>query len=233
MKSPKPNYRKYSGTLRRHVSLEDGEPCELKNHYNGAMRVVVGYLDHKANQDESGRRFVYVRIENLVRWCPRYKGKQFSRSQIWKVIRELRARHVVSAPMKAFVRDVEMLGFYVAPHDALTERKDDVCTFTGYNPLRGHWTRSPEGVIHWDGSRLVAQGFDVTGLNAMAGVTMPESWYAALAAARKSGDVETAVETAVETTVETPVETAVETTVETPKFPPSGEVKRVRGKNGV
>jgi hypothetical protein len=127
--------RSFAGSFCR--VTHDKEKCALKNHYRGAMREVVGFLDMLAARDPE--RFVYCGVDAIQRHCKKFQSKNLhSKTWVEKVLAELRHRHVVSRRLVRVRRYEEVAGFIVAPHSCLTKSMpDDSCIFHG--PVCGNW----------------------------------------------------------------------------------------------
>jgi hypothetical protein len=145
--------RSFAGSFCR--VTHDKDKCELKNHYRGAMREVVGYLDMLAANDPE--RFVFCGVDDIVKHCQKYQSKNIhSKTWVEKVLAELRRRHVVSKRLVRVRRYEEKDGFIVAPHGCLTElMSDGTCIFRGVAHVCGRWERNgdagPRSVLFWAG----------------------------------------------------------------------------------
>jgi hypothetical protein len=152
--------RSFAGSFCR--VTHDKENCELKNHYRGAMREVVGYLDMLAAKDPE--RFVFCGVDDIVKHCQKYQSKNLhSKTWVEKLLAELRHRHVVSGRLVRVRRHQEVVGFIVAPHSCLTETMlDGTCIFRGPVQTCGRWERTgnagPGTVLFWAGCTCHVSG---------------------------------------------------------------------------
>lgn len=142
------SFRKIVGPLKR------GEKCRLKRHFTGAAREVMGYLEHQAERPDVVDRFLYVKVETIVRHCNRFQfGKRlgrahdYSKSAVEKALAYLCAQKIIS---ERHSNQFGYRGFVVAPHDALCQRHGRECRFTGPHlkvPVR--WERNDETGVIW------------------------------------------------------------------------------------
>lgn len=145
--------RSFAGSFCR--VTHDKEKCGLKNHYRGAMREVVGFLDMLAANDPE--RFVYCGVNAIQQHCKKYQSQKLhTKSWAEKLLAELRRRHVVSGRLVRVRRHEEVVGFIVAPHSCLTElMADGSCIFRGPVRMCGRWQRTgdagPGSVLYWAG----------------------------------------------------------------------------------
>ena len=151
------NARSFAGSFNP-VSYH--ENCSLKNHYRGAMREVVGYLDKLANLNPE--RFVFPSVDDIVEHCKKYQTKNLhGKRWVEKVLAELRHRRILSGRVQRVVFRVERDGWIMAPHDCVTRRVEDACIFVGPMHGCGRWQRTGDGgpgsVLYWNGCRDHAQ----------------------------------------------------------------------------
>jgi hypothetical protein len=139
--------RAFSSSFRpRYRNLKTDEECALENHYSGALRELVGRLNHLAGLDTTGERFVFSGVDNMVEKCHRYQQPEnrFSKSMIEKVLKELRSRYIISKRLVRVRDGKEYVGFIVAPHDYLAVRdKPTECVLRGQLKAPGRWRRDP------------------------------------------------------------------------------------------
>lgn len=127
------------------VSKKPEGKCELKNHFSGGAYQVVGILDLWAKNDPE--RFVCPRVDKIVAACKKFQtSESYGKRWLEKILRELRAHHVISRRLVRVRNYREMKGFIVAPHEALTERKParkgkTVCLFLGQRWEDGCWKK--------------------------------------------------------------------------------------------
>lgn len=149
--------RTFSHSFRPRVrNLKPDDTCELKKHYTGAMREVLGLLDRWASNDPE--RFIPNSVDEIVKWCHRYKGAAYKKRQVEYILAEFRARHIISKRLTRKRDGVEVSGFIVAPHESLAIRESETCcVFLGeLKGARGVWKRTPaepfrNGVVYWAG----------------------------------------------------------------------------------
>src|SRR5581483_4589331 len=92
--------------------------CKLKNHFAGAMREVVGFLDLLASRRAD--RFVFARPDAIAKRCKKYQTKELhGKRWVQKILAELRRRGVISEPVVRLHDLVPRRGFFVATHQAL------------------------------------------------------------------------------------------------------------------
>jgi len=139
--------RRFSNSFRRVFDeLEPGELCNLKHHYRGALREVIGLLDLWASNDPERFVELYGGVDAIVTRCHRFKRPEdkFSKPMIEKVLKELRSRHIISKRLVRVRDGEEVEGFIVAPHDCLAVRESPTkCVFKGQLQAPGRWRRDP------------------------------------------------------------------------------------------
>jgi hypothetical protein len=124
--------RSFSGSFNRISKHED---CKLANHYRGAMREVVGFLDLLASNDPE--RFVFCSVDAIHQHCKKFQSKELhGKRWVEKVLRELRRRKIISARVQRWRNFRNTDGFLVAPHAAITCRmtneEGSFCVFMGW-----------------------------------------------------------------------------------------------------
>jgi|SRR5579863_348535 hypothetical protein len=178
--------RRFANNFHRKTQPANGEACTLKDHYNGVMRELVGYLDSLAAQDPTGERFVYAKPETIFKHCKKFAGMGYGKRVLWYALAEARERRIISNQV---VRERwvgsgkkgqkvlrKLKGCIVAPHDCVAHMEGDVCVFHG--PMKcGRWDRlfstepakqveseiffvydnTPSGVLYWAGCTQHAQ----------------------------------------------------------------------------
>jgi len=83
------------------VKLKTGERCTLKNHFHGALRELVGYLESRAKKND--QRFVWAKVKNLPQKnvLKEFRSKQhYSLTQLEKSLELLRDMGVVTARLQ-------------------------------------------------------------------------------------------------------------------------------------
>jgi hypothetical protein len=116
--------RRFKGSHRKIKNkLAPNQKCKLQHHYRGALREVVGYLDHLAALDRTDERFVFPSVDDIVSHCHRYAqpNNKFGKRWVEAALAELRDRHIITRA-KRTRNYVERRGWIVAHHDALAGR---------------------------------------------------------------------------------------------------------------
>ena len=135
------NNNRFSKSFRpRFNKLNPNEPCDMKHHYRGVLREVIGILNLWASNDSE--RFVWCGVDAIVERCKRLSKKPFQKRQVEYALAEFRARHIISRKLVRVRDGVEVEGFIVAPHDSLAVRESEtVCVLKGQLRASGKWQR--------------------------------------------------------------------------------------------
>lgn len=167
--------KRFAKSFRPRVgNLKPNEPCNIRHHYRGAMREVIGILDLWASNDPE-ERFVWCGVDAIVEHCKRLSKKPFRKRQVEYALAEFRARYIISKKVVRIRDGKEVEGFIVAPHVSLAVRKSEtVCLLTGQFHASGKWQRDiklvdnagkilapPEiGPVFWSAVRSAVESAD-------------------------------------------------------------------------
>lgn len=116
------------------VRLKPKAKHQLKHHFRGCIREVVGYLDSLAARDPE--RFVWPTPEAVVKHCNRFKGKRPYKLRMVKYVLAFLREQFVLERVTRFRFGALRDGYIVAPHDCFTERKENECFWVGYSAER-------------------------------------------------------------------------------------------------
>jgi len=154
--------RKFQTSFHPLVKPPAEEPCELKWHYTGVMRELVGYLDKMADRDPTGERFVFTSVEYLLEneKLKRFNGAAYGERAIRYALAELRERWILSKPLhrerwmpsgqKGHLILRRLKGSIMAPHASLAIADGYTCRLGEPFTVPGtHWNYESSKLIYW------------------------------------------------------------------------------------
>ena len=137
-------------SIRPRVPLRRGQSLTIKRHCDGALKQVVGYFEHVALKDPTGKRFVFAGWEAALRGIN--KHYKMSRRTFFEGQAIARAHHIISKPLQRVRGGNRYTGSFVTHPEALCVREGAESVFKGKTPKPpvGNW-KEETGVVFWHG----------------------------------------------------------------------------------
>jgi hypothetical protein len=141
--------------------------CDLKRHFDKALREVVGRIDLLAKLDKTGERFVFEKQMRTAlgtyRWENRARVKKLSHRTVKRMLHTLREWHIVSDRLSRIRNGRQYWGYIVAEHNSVCFNDGKTCTLIvpDFNPDHENsgpprpgclwvWHYAPNGVVEYE-----------------------------------------------------------------------------------